>query len=323
MRWLTAILALLLASAVTPVPAQPVCEHNPAAAPALARLTRAMAQGRFAAYQPTSLQVVDGRVQAADPASIRADLAALRPRFDALITYDAIHGAEAIPEIAAALKFHALIIGVWNPADAAQLTAALGAARRYPQLVVGLSLGNESILAQRSSFSGVAAAIAVARERAPQLPLTTTEPFHLYEQPAAGALLGTTDFLLVNIHPLFQPWFRGATDATAAQFVVNVVADLGQRFCGPILVKETGVPTAPASAGFSPEKQAAFYAELRRRFPGSAAHAFAYFTAFDAPWRAYDANPVPGAVSGAEEAYWGVYDSARRPKPAALALPPL
>jgi exo-beta-1,3-glucanase (GH17 family) len=318
-----AILAPLLALIVPLAVAQPVCERNAAGAPALERLTHAMAHGRFAAYQPTSLKVVDGRVQAADPASIRADLAVLRPRFDALITYDAIHGAEAIPEIAAALKFRALVIGVWNPADAAQLEAALSAARRHPQLVVGLSLGNESILARRSSFAAVAAAIATVRGRAPQLPLATTEPFHLYEEPAAGALLGTMDFLLVNIHPLFQPWFRGSTDATAAQFVVNVVADLGQRFCGPILVKETGVPTAPASAGFSPERQAAFYAELRRRLPGSAAHAFAYFAAFDAPWRAYDAGPVPGAVTGPEEAHWGLYDSGRRAKAAARALPAL
>ncbi len=316
-----AIRALLLALLVPPAVAQPLCGHNPAAAPALARLGRTMAQGRFVAYQPTSLRVLDGRVQPADPADIRADLAVLRPRFDALITYDAIHGAEAIPKIAAALGFRALIIGVWNPADAAELDAALEAARRYPSLVVGLSLGNEAILARRSTFSATAAALAAARARAPQLAFSTTEPFHLYEEPAAGALLGAVDFLLVNVHPVFQQWFRGATDATAAQFVVNVVADLGQHFCGPILVKETGVPTAPASAGFSPERQAGFYAELRRRFAPSSVRAFAYFSAFDAPWRAYDANPVAGAPTGPEEAYWGLYDSERRAKPAAIALP--
>ena len=247
----------------------------------------------------------------------------LRPRFDGLITYDAVHGAEAIPAIAAALKYRALIIGVWNPADRAQLEAALTAAERYPQLVVGLSLGNESILARRSSFAEVAAAVAAVRARAPQLALTTTEPFHLFEQPDAQALLGAVDFMLVNVHPISQPWFRGATDATASQFVVNVASDLAQRFCGPILVKETGLPTAPASAGFNPERQAAFYAELRRRFAPSATRAFAYFSAFDAPWRAYDSGPIAGAKTGPEEAFWGLYDSERRPKAAARALSPL
>lgn len=315
--------ALLLALLAPLAVAQPVCERGAAGEAARARLARAMAQGRFVAYEPTSLQVVDGRTHDADPESIRADLEALRPRFDALVTYDAIHGAQAIPTIAAALKFRALVVGVWDPADRAQLDAALAAARAFPQLIVGLSLGNESIFARRTTVARLAAATAAARARAPSLALSTTEPFHLYEDPEAAPLLGAMDFLLVNVHPIFQPWFRGATDATSAQFVVNVVADLAQRFCGPILVKETGVPTAPASAGYTPERQAAFYAELRQRLPASSARAFAYFSAFDAPWRAHDAGPVAGALSGPEEAYWGLYDEERRPKPAALALPPL
>jgi exo-beta-1,3-glucanase (GH17 family) len=322
-RILTLLLALLPALAAAQPAAPPVCAQDPAAAASVARLTRAMARGRFAAYQPTSLRVVAGSVQRADPASIRADLTVLRPYFDALVTYDAIHGAEAIADVAAALDFHALVIGVWDPSDPAQLEAAFAAARRHPRLVVGLSLGNESIFAHRVSPAGIAAAVGSARARAPQLALSTTEPFHVFEQPAAAALLADLDFLLPNVHPVFQPWFRGASDATAAQFVVNVVADLKQRFCGPILVKETGIPTAPASAGYSAERQAAFYGELRRRLPGTAAHAFAYFSAFDAPWRAGDAGLEPGAVAGPEEAWWGLYDSARRPKAAALALPPL
>jgi len=302
--------------------AEPLCERSAASASSLERLTREMAHGRFIAYEPSALKVFDGRVEAADPASIRADLEALRARFDGLITYDAIHGAEAIPQIATALKFRALIIGVWNPSNAAELDAALDAARRYPHLVVGLSLGNESILAHRTDFAPLAATLAAVRERAPQLPLSTTEPFHLFEEPAARVLLGSMDFLLANVHPVFQPWFRGATDATATQFVVNVAAELGQHFCGPVLVKETGVPTAPASAGFSAARQASFYAELRRRLPPSPTRAFAYFSSFDAPWRAYDAGPVAGAVTRPEEAFWGLYDSERRPKAAALALPP-
>jgi hypothetical protein len=76
------------------------------------RLRDAMEKGRFTAYQPLSLRVVDGRVTDADADGIRADLTELRRRFDSLITYDAIHGAQQIPAIAAALKFRALIIGV-------------------------------------------------------------------------------------------------------------------------------------------------------------------------------------------------------------------
>ena len=282
-----------------------------------------MAQGRFIAYQPTSLKVFDGRATDADAASIRADLTQLRARFDGLITYGAIHGAQQIPPLAAALKFRALIIGVWDPTDEMQLAAALEAAARFPHLVVGLSLGNEMLFAHRSDPGALLGLIKRVRKRAPAVPLSTTEPFHIYDQRAAAALLGQLDFLLLHVHPVFQPWFRDASDQNAAQFVVNVLAKLTPQACGPVLVKETGVPTAPASAGFSEERQAGFYRELRRLLPPSRTQAFAYFAAFDAAWREYDATGVPGPAAHPEEAHWGLYDAERRPKAAALELPTL
>jgi hypothetical protein len=38
-------------------------------------------------------------------------------------------------------------------------------------------------------------------------------------------------------------------------FLVNVADQLAQIYRGPILIKETGVPTAPAAAGFSELRQ--------------------------------------------------------------------
>ena len=303
--------------------AQTHCPPHPGAQPAVERLRTAMAQGRFIAYQPTSLKVFDGRATDADAASIRADLTQLRARFDGLITYGAIHGAQQIPQLAAALKVRALIIGVWDPTDEMQLAAALEAAARFPHLVVGLSLGNEMLFAHRSDPGALLGLIKRVRKRAPAVPLSTTEPFHIYDQRAAAALLGQLDFLLLNVHPVFQPWFRDASDQNAAQFVGNVLAKLAPQACGPLLVKETGVPTAPASAGFSEDRQAGFYRELRRLLPPSRTQAFAYFAAFDAPWREYDATGVPGPAAHPEEAHWGLYDAERRPKAAALQLPTL
>lgn len=287
----------------------------------MARLRQALATDRFITYEPTAIKVIGGQVTSADAASIRADLTVLRPHFDALITYDAVHGAQQIPAIAAALGYRALIIGVWNPFDDTETQAALTAARRYPQLVAGVSLGNELLFGRRTDAAALAARLAALHARQPQLPLTTSEPFHMYTESAGAPVLGQLDFLLPNVHPVFQPWFRGATAATSAQFVVNVVDTLAARFCGPVLVKETGVPTAPPGGSFSEAAQAAFYAELRRRFPAAPERAFAYFAAFDAPWRALDVTPVGPAHP--EEAFWGLYDAQRRPKSAAQQLPPL
>jgi exo-beta-1,3-glucanase (GH17 family) len=283
------------------------------------RLGDVMASGRFVAYNATSAQVVHGTPTHADPASIEADLRVLRPRFDGLITYAAANGNDAIADIAAALGFRAVVVGVWDPRNADEIDRALAAAARNPTQVVGLSLGNERVFAKEIAFDALAAILGRVRSRAPQLALATTEPFHLLLQGAARPALAQSDFVLANVHPVFEAWFRDAPDRAGAEFVVNVVDLLAAQACGPVLVKETGVPTAPADLGFTPARQASFFAALRERFPPDRQRAFAYFSAFDAPWRVDDVSPVPGVHP--EEAHWGLYDAQRRPKPAALAIP--
>jgi len=316
---LVCILGLLsagLASAATPV-----CGRHVAAASSLARLQDAMVGGRFIAYQPTQIRIVEGRASRADDEGIRADLLALRDRFDALVTYGSANGADRVADVAAELGFRAVVLGIWGIDDEGEIQLALAAAARNPSVVVGLSLGNERVLAAEADFPGLARRIERLRARAPALLLTTTEPFHLFEQPAAQPLLASADFLLVNAHPVFQSWFATAGPADWARFVINVTNDVAAGFCGPVLVKETGVPTAPSSMGYTPERQAAFYRSLREAFPSSARQAFAYFSAFDAAWRVNDRHPTPGPQP--QEGSWGLYEEARAPKPAAVEVPRL
>ncbi|MEN9705592.1 MAG: hypothetical protein RLZZ393_1471, partial [Pseudomonadota bacterium] len=237
----------------------PSCGRHGAAAASLQRLQDAMADGRFVAYQPTQIRIVEGRASRADRDGIRADLAVLRPHFDALLTYGSANGADLVADVAAELGFRAVVLGVWGIDDEAEIGLSLAAAARQPELVVGLSLGNERVLAGETDFAALARRLEVLRARASHLLLTTTEPFHLFVQPQAAPLLAAADFLLVNAHPVFQPWFAQADDRTAAQFVVNVTRDVAAAFCGPVLVKETGVPTAPAAMGYTAARQASFY----------------------------------------------------------------
>jgi exo-beta-1,3-glucanase (GH17 family) len=316
---LTAIGALLCLCGLAQ--AGPVCAERQADRPALERLRTALAIGRFVAYHPTALQIHAGRASAADPASIRADLEVLRARFDGLITYGALDGHEAIPAIARELGFRALVIGVWDPSNAAELDAALVAAHRYPQLVVGVSLGNEMLFSHRRSPDQLLAVMASVHTRAPALPLSTTEPFHIFYDPQTFELQRQLDFLMVNVHPIYQAWFHAVPDTAAAQFVIDVTHRLAQQFCGPILVKETGVPTAPVAAGFTEQRQATFYAALRERYLPSRNSAFAYFSAFDASWRVADTQASPGEHP--EEAHWGLYDERRNPKAVVGQIPVL
>jgi exo-beta-1,3-glucanase (GH17 family) len=272
-----------------------------------------MASGRFVSYQPTSLQVVGGRLSQADDASIRADLRVLRPYFDGLITYGALNGAERIPEIAASLGFRSVIVGVWDPADARELDNAVAAWRHNPDVVVGVSLGNEIIFSKRGDWTTLAQFIATTRTRAPRLPVTVSEPFAQFlGDPGAKTVLGQMDFMLVNVHPIFETWFKSAQPVNWAEFVVRVSDRLADAFCGPILIKETGVPTGPPALGYSEDMQRAFYRQLEAQLKPSANRAFAYFSAFDAPWLADAPNPVPGPHP--EEAFWGLFTAGRAAK---------
>jgi exo-beta-1,3-glucanase (GH17 family) len=293
------------------------CRRKADVRPSLDRLQQVMAEGRFIAYQP----IIADQAAPVDEAGVLADLKVLRSRFDGLITYGSLKGAERIPDVAARLGFRAVIMGVWDLANQQEIDNVVAAWRRFPEIVVGISIGNEVVFGRRGDYRAIARAIDAVRKRAPGLALTTTEPFHLFYEPAAAAVLSTSDFMLVNVHPVFQPWFAQAADANAAEFVVNVVDRLASIYCGPILVKETGVPTAPAAAGFTDARQASFYSSLAQRFPPTTTRAFAYFSAFDAPWRAGDAHPVAG--DHPEEAHWGLYDARRMPKPAVDVIPTL
>jgi hypothetical protein len=121
------------------------------------------------------------------------------------------------------------------------------------------------------------------------------EPLH--DRRALASCLATralplaaqSDFLLVNVHPVFQPRFRTATDPTAAQFVVNVADQLSrlrtdphQGDRGPHRTGECGLLGGPAGL---------FYKELRARLRAVVART--YFAALDAPWRAQDVTGFP------------------------------
>jgi len=309
------LLIVLLAPALAM--SAPLCPEG--AAPAgLARIADVMATGRFIAYQPSELRIVNGKSTPASEVSIEADLKVLRPRFDGIITYGAHSGQDRIPDVAAKLGYRAVIMGIWDINDKTERANVAAAAKRAP-IVAGVSVGNEAVYGKRTSFEDLARAIQDVRKAAPNLVVATTEPFHLFLESAANSILHLSDVVLANVHPVFEPWFKGAPDFNAAEFVVNVTRKLSEVYCGPVLVKETGVPTAPSEAGFTPARQASFYRELQKQFPPSRNKAFVYFSAFDAPWRVNDAHPVPGYHP--EEAHWGLYDENRKPKPVVNEIP--
>ena len=293
------------------------------AASVLGPLKQAMAQGRFVTYHPTAISLWYGKAARASDDSILADLKTLRPWFDGIITYSASNGAERVPEIAARLGFRAVILGVWNPVDDRELANAVSTWKRHPRLVAGLSLGNEIVLSRRGTWGDLAYALTRVRAAAPGLALSTSEPFAQFlDDPEAHSTLAAMDFMMVNVHPIFESWFHGARPANWADFVVRIADRLSAKFPGPVLIKETGVPSGPRESGFTDAMQRAFYREMAARMSPSRLRAFAYFSAFDLPWHAFDAGPTGGGIHP-EEAHWGFFTERRAPKPIMADLAPL
>lgn len=284
------------------------------------RVREALASVRFVAYTPRGFDPNAGSAPIAAQA-IRADLRVLRRWFDGLVTYSSARGLDAIPGLARELGFRAVVLGVWDPGSDAELGLAIAAARAQPKTVLALALGNEGLFFQRYDAAALAAAFARARREAPGVAVTTTEPFSSYLDPARAQALPAQDFLLPVVHPLDQPWFRGAPRETRVEFVHNVVRELEARARLPVLVKETGVPSGPASQGFSEADQAEFWSALAARLPATRAHAFVWFEAFDAPWKIASVAAQTGDLRETE-AHWGLFRADGAPKPALAALEP-
>jgi exo-beta-1,3-glucanase (GH17 family) len=277
------------------------------------RIAALLGEVRFVAYTPREFAVVNGQPRAATEAGIRRDLALLREHFDGLVTYSVTYGLEHVPEIAQALGFRALILGVWDPGNADELATAVRLARAYPKLVAAVAVGNEGLYWKRYGWPILEKALGEIRRELPTTAVTTSEPFAAYLDETYPHFVELQDFLLPNVHPVFETWFRPEGYAQAVELVQNVVKLLRDRYGKPVLVKETGMPSAPASKGYTEALQAQFWRLLLARLPPRTGRAFAWFEAFDGPWK-----PAAGARESGrlaeEEAHWGLYTAAGKPK---------
>jgi exo-beta-1,3-glucanase (GH17 family) len=285
------------------------------------RIAALLGQVRFVAYTPREFAVVNGQPRAATEAGIRQDLALLRQRFDGLITYSVTYGLEHVPEIAQRLGFRALILGVWDPGNADELATAVRLARAYPKLVAAVAVGNEGLYWKRYSWPTLEEALRQMHRELPTTAVTTSEPFAVYLDGTYPRFVDLQDFLLPNVHPVFETWFRPEGYAQAVDLVQNVVKLLRDRYGKPVLVKETGMPSAPTSQGYTQALQAQFWRLLLARLPPETGRAFAWFEAFDGPWK-----PAAGARESGrlaeEEAHWGLYTAAGKPKAVVEILAP-
>jgi exo-beta-1,3-glucanase (GH17 family) len=281
-----------------------------------------LGQVRFMAYTPSEFRVVHGEPIPASPASIAEDLRVLRPHVDGLITYSVANGLDEVVRLAQEAGFRAVILGIWSPGDRAEVATAIGLARQFPGLVRALVVGNEGLFWERYTWGEVNNAMARLRRAVPHVALTTSEPMGSYLGPSPRLGCEHQDFLLPNIHPIFEPWFRPGSLTQAVDFVLDIQSRL-YRLCGKhVLIKETGVPSAPSNAGFTPARQRTFWRALIRRLRSEEHVSMALFEAFDAPWK-IDEIARDSGRRDEREAAWGWFTTDRSAKSVVDVLRPL
>ena len=295
------------------------CEKTePSRQGAVERLRAAVESVRFVAYTPTDLTVVEGQVRPASVQQIRKDLTILRKDFTGLVLYSSADGLEEVPAIASVLNFQALILGIWDPRAEREIANAVRLARAYPQLIVGVAVGNETLLAKRNDWATLRQSMLRLRAALPDVAITTTEPFYFYLNDEPADFLSVQDFLLPGVHPLYEPWFAQATTEGAVDFVVKIATRLSAKTDKPLLIKETGLPSGPAKQGFTPARQTEFWSALAQRLPPAKGRGLVYFEAFDHAWKVKNAEKEFGLHP--EEAFWGLYTEEGTPKPVVKAL---
>ena len=269
---------------------------------------------KLIAYTPSRLDPRNPANQGALKASsIRADLEALRPVFDGLVLYG-YHEA-CTPRILAAakaLKFKAVILAVYDVKSAAEIDGVAALARLFADdFVLGVCCGNEGVTFGRYEADDLASALARLRKLLPKdVPVGTSEPLAGYKHDFIREF---GDFLLPNIHPVFDRPNLGPAEAAAwARSEALKLATLTGK---PVVLKETGFPHG-GKAIFTPATQNDYWRAYVK--PGLLTRAenkaWVYygvgFEAFDLAWKAADSNL-------AIEASWGLFSAGREPYPAA------
>ena len=250
----------------------------------------------WVAYAPTNYDPQAQPPKIPGNGSIREDLSVLRRAgCDGLVTYGA--SLPQVVDIAQAVGFKAILLGVWDPASEEELRLAASSAEN--RIVVGVIVGNEGLMFKRYTASNLKEAMDSVR-KVTRKPVATTEVVDAYY--TKPELIEWSDFLAVNAHPFFHGK-RQPDDA--AEWTWAVWKRLRERVPADkaILFKEVGLPSA-GEPGLTEQAQKDYYFKLRKTDVQ-----FVFFEAFDAMFK-----------RGPVEQSWGLFRADRSPKPAAAAM---
>ena len=240
-----------------------------------------------------------------DPGQIEADLAQLKLITDCIRTYSTDHGLDQIPEIA---KRHGLKVmqGLWLSSrpdlTRKQIETGVALAKRYPDVIEAIVVGNEVLLRGEMGAPQLAETIREVKAQV-SMPVTYADVWEFWlRNPEVAAAV---DFITIHILPYWEDFPIPAKDA--ARHLDAIRQRIMAAFPGrEIFVGEFGWPSAGRmreGALPSPANQARTIQEVLAQAKRNAYRANV-IEAYDQPWK----RQLEGTVGG----HWGLYGAYRR-----------
>lgn len=245
-------------------------------------------------------------------AQIRADLALIVPLAKGVRTYGATGIQARIPALAreAGLEVYpGAWIGTDDAANLAEVDALIALAKSGNPAIKGLIVGSETLLRGDVTEERLVGYLKRVREAGTGIPVSTADIYQNVISHAA-ALDPVVDFALCHIHPYWESVAPGNAAARVLQGWQSVKAKYPGK---PVLVGETGFPTAGQAQGAAVPGEAA-QADFLADLAGVAAAngiPIMWFEAFDEAWKSGE---------GAVGAHWGLWNTDRSEKPALARL---
>lgn len=232
---------------------------------------------------------------------IDRDLAKLSTQFACVRIYSVGQGLDYVPEAASKLGIK-VYVGAWigwiKKLNEKELNLAISVANKYPDTVKALIIGNEVLLRGEQSESAMKAYIERAKA-ATNVPVTYADVWEFWRKHPA--LEGSVDFVTVHILPYWeddpQPIER------AVEHTQNVMNLLASTFKKPILIGETGWPSAGRQReGSQPSLiNQALYMRSFLKVADEKHWNYNLIEAVDQPWK----RGLEGTVGG----YWGIFNT--------------
>ena len=223
-----------------------------------------------------------------------------------------------------------VLLGCWIDADSVpanraanerEASRAIRLANEYRDIVLAVSVGNETQVSwssERSDPEALIRYIRRVRDAVPQ-PVSCADDYSYWKTPDSRRISAELDFLMVNLYALWN----GQPLDQAMKWTAGVYGDIRALHPGrPVVISETGwatrhdlTKTGPGGEASLMKAETSVAAQeeyLRQHFEWvdkSRVPTF-LFEAFDESWK----GGGPGSGPDAAEKHWGVFDEDRRPK---------